>query len=103
MKKTNKLIGLLTLGLLISFTACKEEEEPMETTTKSISLSFTGLEDLGDDAVYEGWIIVNGAPVSTGTFSSSTFPQTFQVDKTLLNMSVIISFKRCCISFSFQK
>jgi len=30
--------------------------------------------------VYEGWIIVNGAPVSTGTFTSVAVGQTFSVD-----------------------
>ena len=30
---------------------------------------FAGLEDLGADYVYEGWVIDNGAPVSTGRFT----------------------------------
>ncbi|MEO9485833.1 MAG: anti-sigma factor [Ekhidna sp.] len=34
-----------------------------------MSVNLTGLEDLGDDFVYEGWIIVEGSPVSTGTFT----------------------------------
>ena len=34
-----------------------------------LGLNFTGLEDLGPDAVYEGWLIVDGAPVSTGIFN----------------------------------
>jgi len=34
-----------------------------------VSLSLTGLEDLGTDARYEGWLIVDGGPVSTGIFS----------------------------------
>lgn len=33
-----------------------------------LALAFGGLEDLGPDYVYEGWVIVDGAPVSTGTF-----------------------------------
>jgi len=32
-------------------------------------LDFDGLETLGENAVYEGWIIVDGAPVSTGRFN----------------------------------
>ena len=35
----------------------------------ALTLSFDGLTDLGPDFVYEGWVIVNGAPVSTGTFT----------------------------------
>lgn len=35
----------------------------------ALSLSFGGLENLGADYVYEGWLVVSGVPVSTGTFS----------------------------------
>lgn len=37
--------------------------------TDNLTLNFEGLTDLGPDYVYEGWIIVDGAPVSTGTFT----------------------------------
>jgi hypothetical protein len=37
----------------------------------SVGLSFTGLEDLGPGWAYEGWLIVEGAPVTTGTFTVS--------------------------------
>lgn len=33
-----------------------------------LRLSLTGLVDLGADFAYEGWVIVDGAPVSTGVF-----------------------------------
>ncbi len=50
--------------------------------TAHLSLAFHGLEDLGADWAYEGWLIVDGAPVSTGVFtvdgggaqSQTTFP-----------------------------
>ena len=50
--------------------------------TAHLQLNFHGLEDLGSDWAYEGWLIVDGAPVSTGTFtidgggmqSQTTFP-----------------------------
>lgn len=35
----------------------------------TVTVNFSGLEDLGPDAMYEGWLIVNGSPVSTGVFS----------------------------------
>lgn len=35
----------------------------------TLTLSLTGLEDLGANARYEGWLIVDGTPVSTGVFS----------------------------------
>lgn len=40
-----------------------------DDSTRALNLGFTGLEPLGADMVYEGWIIVDGAPVSTGRFS----------------------------------
>jgi parallel beta-helix repeat protein len=38
-------------------------------STDVLVLSFEGLQDLGSDYVYEGWIIVAGSPVTTGTFT----------------------------------
>lgn len=67
--------AILAIGILT--TSCSNDDEP---TTTGLTLNLTGLEELGSDYVYEGWIIVDGAPVSTGTFSSVAFPQTFIVD-----------------------
>jgi len=53
-------IKLLTMLLLIASFA---------VTAGTVTVNFNGLEDLGPDARYEGWIIVNNAPVSTGIFS----------------------------------
>ena len=35
----------------------------------SVTETYSGLEPLGDGFVYEGWLIIDGAPASTGTFS----------------------------------
>jgi len=35
----------------------------------SLNLNISGLENLGSSAMYEGWIMVDGAPQTTGTFS----------------------------------
>jgi len=69
MKTTKNLIVLLLAGMTI-LTACKKDEEMMDDPVpmKSITLDISGLDDLGSDYVYEGWLIVNGAPVSSGTF-----------------------------------
>lgn len=56
---------LFVLG--ISLSNCSDNDD--EPTTKNLTLNISGLEDLGSDFVYEGWIIVNAAPVSTGRFS----------------------------------
>lgn len=34
-----------------------------------LELNIAGLEDLGPNARYEGWVIINGSPVSTGVFT----------------------------------
>lgn len=73
------LFTVLAMGVFI--TSCDNSDEPK---TANLVLNLSGLEELGSDFNYEGWIIVNGAPVSTGTFSSVTFPQAFQVDATQL-------------------
>ncbi len=66
--KTRNLILLMLIGITF-LSACKKEEDSPMDDMKSIMLDFNGLEDLGDDFVYEGWLIVDGAPVSTGVFT----------------------------------
>jgi hypothetical protein len=56
---------LLSLVLLIATSTA----QAAHISPLLVTLDFTGLEDLGNDFVYEGWAIVNGAPVSTGTFT----------------------------------
>lgn len=64
MAKLNKL--LTVFSLMIFLTSCSNDDEP---TTKDLLLNIIGLENLGSEYVYEGWIIVNSNPVSTGRFS----------------------------------
>ena len=71
-------LSVLALGMLA--TSCSSDDDNNGLSTAGLTLNLQGLEALGDDFVYEGWIIVGGQPVSTGTFSSVSFPQTFQVD-----------------------
>lgn len=56
---------LMILPLLL--TSCGDEEEVSEND--NLELNITGLEDLGATAQYEGWVLVNGNPISTGTFT----------------------------------
>lgn len=75
-------LALTILGLIA--TSCSSDDDSAPSTA-NLTLNLTGLEELGNDFVYEGWIIVDGSPVSTGVFSSVTFPQTFSVDATQLD------------------
>ena len=72
-----KLSALIVCAALLG--ACSND---MGTTT--ITLGVAGLEDLGPDFVYEGWIIVDGEPVTAGRFSvdedGNPDPATAEVD-----------------------
>ncbi len=76
MKKYLALIAAATL----TFTSCSNDDDNGEnTTTKNITLNLQGLEDLGSGFAYEGWVLVNGTPVTTGVFTvdgSGTLSQT---------------------------
>ena len=83
---------MVLMSALVVTVACGDDDSPTAPTMPSptppmessqqLGLSFNGLESLGDGFVYEGWIMVNGSPVSTGTFtvngsgnlSRSSFP-----------------------------
>ncbi len=67
----NTIWSLLGLALIFNVTSCKEDDPVEEPTpeTAQLTMSVNGLEDVGSDYAYEGWIIVNGAPVSTGLFT----------------------------------
>ena len=71
----NKLLLLMVAGSLALVSCSKDDDEgttgptPTTNTTSSFSLNASGLGDLGPDFMYEGWIIVDGSPVSTGLFS----------------------------------
>jgi hypothetical protein len=66
---------------IMAFFGCAEEDIPTQNqpTSSKLTLNISGLEDLGANAVYEGWIIVPGTaktggtaaetPLSTGTFT----------------------------------
>ncbi len=75
-------LAVLAIGIFASSCSSDDDNTP---TTSGLTLNLNGLEALGDDYVYEGWIIVDGNPLSTGTFSSVTFPQVFQVNTEQLN------------------
>ncbi|PQJ78406.1 anti-sigma factor [Polaribacter porphyrae] len=63
---------------IVFFVSCDNDNETT-ITEGDLTVDLTGLEELGSGYVYEGWLIVNGSPVSTGTFTSVSFPQTFTV------------------------
>lgn len=71
MKKLRRLllfsVVLLGMALAAGTAAAAPSQAPVRPWL--VNLVFNGLENLGDGWVYEGWVIVNGQPVSTGTFT----------------------------------
>lgn len=65
MVKIKIAFSLLILGL--AFTSCSDSDDI--PNFENLTLNLSGLEDLGSDYVYEGWIIVDGSPITTGRFS----------------------------------
>ena len=64
------MIKKMFLGLALGFFAisCSNDDDAT-VALSNLNVNLNGLENLGSDFVYEGWIIVNGSPVSTGTFT----------------------------------
>ncbi len=81
---------LIFLALIvIGFISCDKEDE--ENSTKDLYLNIKGLQDLGSDYVYEGWIIVNNAAKTTGRFvvddKGKLNTSTFTLDKNDLEIA----------------
>jgi hypothetical protein len=86
MKK--RILSIATvLAALVLFVACEDDEEV--NTSGTLSLNISNLAALSADEQYEGWIIVDGAPVSTGTFevngSGDLSVSSFSVDAAQLS------------------
>ena len=76
--RTHFVIGL---SCAIALGACG-------TDTSTVTMGLAGLDDLGSDHVYEGWLIVDGAPVSAGRFSvdadGNPTPASFELDAAMV-------------------
>ena len=62
------LLSIVLFGLIL-FVGASTAGASGRFQTTLVTLSFENLEDLGANFVYEGWALINGAPVSTGTFT----------------------------------
>ena len=81
-----KLVIIAFLGFAI-LNGCKNDDEV--STKENLDVSITGLADLGSAYAYEGWIIVDGSPISAGTFtvdgSGSLSKTSFEMEKSDLD------------------
>lgn len=63
-------LGLLAIAA-VTLTSCSDENDNnLVPIMGNLKLDINGLENLGSDYKYEGWVIVNGAPISTGVFTA---------------------------------
>ena len=83
--KILKLNFILMLSLALTIMSCTDKEDDNAT----LNLNISGLEDLGTDYAYEGWIIVDGSPITTGIFSvddnGNLSESSFELDKEMLD------------------
>lgn len=57
-------------ALMTTAIACDEDDPIISTNSNgTLTMNLSNLGELGADERYEGWIIVNGSPVSTGIFT----------------------------------
>ncbi len=65
------VLSLLLAGCVVDGTGEGNDPDtpPGDSDVAHLQLAFEGLDVLSDDFVYEGWIMVDGAPVTAGRFS----------------------------------
>ena len=93
---------LLVLAGAVLFVSCEKSETTTGTSgapssqkskKTKLNLSINGLEPLGHAAKYEGWLIVNGSPVSTGRFevnaNGGIAPSHFNVNESELSSAAM--------------
>ena len=90
MKTLNRIL-FLSIILSLTLASCGDDDEMVEATTGELNLNLSGLEDLGEDFAYEGWLIVDGAPVTTGVFNvdatGALTNTSFTLDKSDLDLA----------------
>ncbi len=79
---TNNILKLLVVAFAMIMVSCGDDDT---ATDNQLNLTFSGLEDLGSGYAYEGWIMVDGSPKSTGVFTvdgnGALSRSTFDLDK----------------------
>lgn len=84
MKKS--ILAIAVAGVLMA--SCKDDEP---AATKNLTLSISSLAASATNEQYEGWIIVDGSPVSTGTFTADNngvlSQSSFNIDATMLDQA----------------
>ena len=67
-----RVLSFLILAMFLFIVGCSEDSDDgmsADMGKYTLALSFNGAEPLQNGYFYEGWAIVNGAPLSTGQFN----------------------------------
>jgi len=89
MKKSLIAISAIAMSVVMTVSCGSDDNgggiviPPVETA--SFTLELSNLEELGAGLIYEGWLIVDGSPVSTGTFTGAEAMYTFNAIKSNLD------------------
>lgn len=62
---TKNIFKLVVVAFALIMISCGDDD----AKENQLNLTFSGLEDLGSDYAYEGWIMVDGSPKSSGVFT----------------------------------
>lgn len=69
-----KFLSLFAIAAMLTFTSCDDDDDdpqpppPPPSGEEDLSLNVSNLPALGSDYRYEGWIVVDGFPISIGKF-----------------------------------
>jgi hypothetical protein len=74
------IVTTFVVGLL-AFFSCSSDDSTPPVPTSTLTVNLNGIEPLTSDFVYEGWIVVNSTPISTGRFNTGSInsTQTFTI------------------------
>jgi len=72
---------LLLFAAVILIAACSSNDDSPSTPKSTLTVNLNGIQPLDGDLTYEGWIMVDGLPVSTGRFNttSTSTSKSFQI------------------------
>ncbi|HLU94578.1 MAG TPA: anti-sigma factor [Membranihabitans sp.] len=83
------LLNILAAATMVALIVSCEKDDDNQIGKRNMDLNISGLGDLGEGFVYEGWLVKEGNPVSTGTFtvdSAGGLSQSqFEVEANLLD------------------
>ncbi len=77
------MMSLLTIGMLL--VSCNDDDTVNVDLTGNLEVSIDGLDNLGSDFQYEGWLLVDGTPITTGVFTVNDAGELSQTRFEVLN------------------